>query len=151
MPEPDWALGEHLNGVHSLHVTNLHTHGLDVAPGQSDNGTYSDDIFLRIVPTEDAVKIAQNPGLYAEYQENREWVGTVLLRIRKFGPLDFASVQLPAGGSVRIDLDLGDGQGSSFFLDSDSGFYVLACRAEEAPPDRWSSIAETLEFVPVGN
>jgi len=71
-PKADWALGEHLNGVHSAHVTNLHTHGLHVAPGMNDNGTSSDDIFLRIVPAADAKKISQSPELYREYQEDRD-------------------------------------------------------------------------------
>jgi len=88
----------------------------------------------------------QDAGVWNSLEE---WVGTVLLRLRGFGPLDFASVELPAGGSVRIDLDLGDGQSSSFFLGSDLGFYVLGCQTEEAPLDRWLSIAETLEILPV--
>ena len=70
--QPDWALGEHLNGVHSAHVTNMHSHGLHVAPGINDNATHSDDIFLRIVPQGDAEAIAANPDLYAKYQEDRE-------------------------------------------------------------------------------
>ncbi|MFV2064076.1 MAG: hypothetical protein ACC726_11280, partial [Chloroflexota bacterium] len=69
---PDWSLGEHLNGVHSAHVTNMHSHGLHVAPGKNDNATHSDDIFLRIVPQEDAEAIAKNPDLYAKYQEDRD-------------------------------------------------------------------------------
>jgi FtsP/CotA-like multicopper oxidase with cupredoxin domain len=71
-PRPDWSLSEHLNGLHSAHVTNMHTHGLHVASGKNDNGTHSDDIFLRIVPMEDAIKIAKDPELYQEYQEIRE-------------------------------------------------------------------------------
>ena len=70
--QPDWALGEHLNGVHSAHVTNMHSHGLHVAPGKNDNATHSDDIFLRIVPKGDAIKIAKNPDLYSKYQEDRD-------------------------------------------------------------------------------
>ncbi len=72
VPQADWSLGEHANGVHSAHVTNMHSHGLHVAPGMNDNGTSSDDIFLRIVPAGDAVRISQSPGLYAAYQENRD-------------------------------------------------------------------------------
>ena len=68
----DWALGEHLNGVHSAHVTNMHSHGLHVAPGKNENATHSDDIFLRVVPQEDAEAIAANPDLYARYQEDRD-------------------------------------------------------------------------------
>jgi FtsP/CotA-like multicopper oxidase with cupredoxin domain len=71
-PRQDWSLGEHVNGVHSAHVTNLHTHGVHVAPGKNDNGTHSDDIYLRVVPEADARKIAENPQLYRRYQEERE-------------------------------------------------------------------------------
>jgi FtsP/CotA-like multicopper oxidase with cupredoxin domain len=72
IPQADWSLGEHANGVHSAHVTNLHSHGLHVAPGMNDNGTSSDDIFLRVVPADDAIRISQTPGLYAAYQEDRD-------------------------------------------------------------------------------
>ena len=72
--EPDWALGEHMNGAHSAHVTNLHSHGLHVRSGQNDNGTYSDDIYLRIVPEEDAQRIAENPELHHAFQEDEEQI-----------------------------------------------------------------------------
>jgi FtsP/CotA-like multicopper oxidase with cupredoxin domain len=72
--EPDWALGEHMNGAHSAHVTNLHSHGLHVRSGQNDDGTYSDDIYLRIVPEEDAQRIAENPELHHAFQEDEEQI-----------------------------------------------------------------------------
>jgi FtsP/CotA-like multicopper oxidase with cupredoxin domain len=50
---PDWCLGEHTNGLHSAHVTNLHTHGLHVRPGLNPDGTVSDNIILRIMPQAD--------------------------------------------------------------------------------------------------
>lgn len=49
----DWCLGEHLNGIHATHTTNIHTHGLHVRPGRNPNGTHSDNIFLRVMPQAD--------------------------------------------------------------------------------------------------
>ena len=51
--QPDWCLGETTNGVHSVHTTNLHTHGLHVRPGLNPDGTVSDNIILRIMPQAD--------------------------------------------------------------------------------------------------
>ena len=48
-PKDDWCLGEHVNGVHSNHVTNLHTHGLHVRPEENPDGTHSDNVILRIM------------------------------------------------------------------------------------------------------
>ncbi len=51
---PDWQLSRTLiYGPHQQHVTNLHTHGLHVAPARNPDGTHSDNVLLRIVPTED--------------------------------------------------------------------------------------------------
>lgn len=49
----DWCLGEHTNGLHSTHVTNLHTHGLHVRPSENPDGTQSDNVILRIMPQAD--------------------------------------------------------------------------------------------------
>jgi FtsP/CotA-like multicopper oxidase with cupredoxin domain len=48
--KPGWALKGHINGIHGTHVTNLHTHGLHVFPQTNPDGTYSDDVHLRIIP-----------------------------------------------------------------------------------------------------
>ncbi|WP_428357036.1 hypothetical protein [Methyloprofundus sp.] len=52
-PQDDWCLGEHTNGVHSVHTTNMHTHGLHVRPGSNPDGSISDNIILRIMPQAD--------------------------------------------------------------------------------------------------
>ena len=36
--QDDYCLGEHTNGVHSIHDTNLHSHGLHVRPGRNPDG-----------------------------------------------------------------------------------------------------------------
>ena len=49
----DFCLGEHTNGVHSVRVTNLHTHGLHVRPSRNPNGTHSDNVILRVLSQAD--------------------------------------------------------------------------------------------------
>lgn len=55
---PDWRLGEHINGIHSIHTTNMHTHGLHVYPGElidvgDPEQIHSDNIYLRVIPRAD--------------------------------------------------------------------------------------------------
>ena len=49
----DFCLGETTNGLHTAHVTNLHTHGLHVRPGRNPDGTHSDNVILRVMPQAD--------------------------------------------------------------------------------------------------
>jgi|GEM_PF-1050277 len=99
-PVLDALLGEHVNGVHSAHVTNMHTHGLHVRPGRNENGTFSDDIFLRIVPAEDAETLAkpENQELFRHYQNSLDQ------REGSYAPFEF---QL---GNVMEGLIGSDGQ-----------------------------------------
>ena len=50
---PGWSLKGHLNGQHAAHVTNIHTHGLHVAPQTNPDGSHSDNVFLRLLPRAD--------------------------------------------------------------------------------------------------
>lgn len=52
----DFCLGEHTNGIHTVHTTNLHTHGLHVRPGRNPDDTHSDNIFLRVLPQLDLAR-----------------------------------------------------------------------------------------------
>ena len=52
----DFCLGEHTNGLHSAHVTNLHTHGLHVRPDKNPDGTHSDNVILRVLPQGDFLR-----------------------------------------------------------------------------------------------
>ena len=63
-PRTDFCLGEHTNGVHSLHDTNLHTHGLHVRPGRNPDGTHSDNVILRVTNQADFAR-RQEAGLTA--------------------------------------------------------------------------------------
>ncbi|MEM1335468.1 MAG: hypothetical protein AAGG08_18630, partial [Actinomycetota bacterium] len=56
----DFCLGEHTNGVHAVHTTNLHTHGLHVRPDRNPNGTHSDNVILRVMPQADLIRREQN-------------------------------------------------------------------------------------------
>lgn len=49
----DFCLGEHANVIHAAHDTNLHTHGLHVAPGRNLDGTHSDNVILRVIDQAD--------------------------------------------------------------------------------------------------
>ena len=46
---PGWGVVDHVNGTHSAHVTNLHTHGLHVAPNLNRDGSNSDNVLLRLL------------------------------------------------------------------------------------------------------
>jgi FtsP/CotA-like multicopper oxidase with cupredoxin domain len=71
---PDWCLGEHTNGLHSAHVTNLHTHGLHVRPGMNPDGTVSDNIILRIMPQADFLA-REDSGPDCRFLRENEQVG----------------------------------------------------------------------------
>jgi FtsP/CotA-like multicopper oxidase with cupredoxin domain len=61
----DFCLGEHTNGVHSNRVTNIHSHGLHVRPGQNLDGTMSDNVIFRLIDQADITKReeqADNPS-----------------------------------------------------------------------------------------
>ncbi len=67
----DYCLGEHVNGLHAAHNTNLHTHGLHVRPYQNPDGTHSDNVILRIIPQADFAKreeLAKTPA--CDFLEN---------------------------------------------------------------------------------
>jgi hypothetical protein len=57
-------------------VTNIHTHGLHVNPGPNGDGTHSDNIFLRVIPTADAEKIAENPNCALPSREGDDLINT---------------------------------------------------------------------------
>jgi FtsP/CotA-like multicopper oxidase with cupredoxin domain len=60
---PNWDIGGHINGVFGAHTTNLHTHGLHVAPQTNPDGSHSDNVFLRIIPQADfAARLAAHGG-----------------------------------------------------------------------------------------
>ena len=58
----DFCIGEHVNGVHSTRVTNLHTHGLHVRPGRNPDGAHSDNIILRLLDQADLEMREANAG-----------------------------------------------------------------------------------------
>ncbi len=67
----DFCLGEHINGVHSARVTNLHTHGLHVRPGRNSDGTHSDNVILRLIDEADYdMRQAEADSPYCEWLQN---------------------------------------------------------------------------------
>ena len=71
----DFCIGEHTNGVHSNHVTNLHTHGLHVRPGRNPDGTQSDNIILRVMSHADYQARQESDDLDCRFLLDREQVG----------------------------------------------------------------------------
>jgi len=63
-----------------------------------------------------------------------------------------AEVILPSGRSDSIDGPSESGRlGTQYTVTEGDRTLVLACYARERPPDRWLSIAETLEFLPAND
>ncbi len=71
----DFCIGEHTNGIHSNHVTNLHTHGLHVRPGKNIDGTQSDNIILRVMSHNDYRARQESDDLDCLFLLDREQVG----------------------------------------------------------------------------
>jgi FtsP/CotA-like multicopper oxidase with cupredoxin domain len=72
---PGWNIGGHINGEHSGHTTNIHTHGLHVFPQANPDGTHSDNIFLRIIPKADFAARKAAMGRNAPVLAKDEHVG----------------------------------------------------------------------------
>lgn len=88
----DWELGEHLNGIHSIHTTNLHTHGLHVRPGLNSDGTHSDNIYLRVIPPADLDK----------RESDRSYDGDLLLEGEQAGEASY-EFRLGQNNGRKID------------------------------------------------
>ena len=86
--QPDWCLGEHTNGVHSVHTTNLHTHGLHVRPGTNPDGTESDNIILRVMPQADFIARENDNDPSCVFLRVNEQVGSAKyeFRLGNIGP-----------------------------------------------------------------
>ena len=87
-----WAISGHMNGLHSTHVTNLHTHGLHVYPNKNPDGTHSDNVHLRIIPIADWEARIGSDQTFFHSLANNEFVGKLgykmqLLFERDDGPM----------------------------------------------------------------
>ncbi len=78
----DWELGEHLNGIHAIHTTNMHTHGLHVRPGLNIDGTHSDNIYLRVIPPEDMEKRESDKNYNGDFLLEGEQAGEAQFEFR---------------------------------------------------------------------
>jgi len=78
----NWDIGGHINGVHSAHTTNLHTHGLHVSPKTNPDGSHSDNVFLRILPKADYAARRAVHGPDADVLLENEHVGQLDFRYR---------------------------------------------------------------------
>ena len=57
-------------------------------------------------------------------------------------------IELPAGRAGRLDVTLGRDT-SRWYFSEGAAWFSLSCASSEPPDDRWLSIAETFEFLPV--
>lgn len=94
--QADWCLGEHTNGVHAVHVTNLHTHGLHVRPGSNPDGTISDNIILRVMPQADFLAREDSPDPDCRFLLVNEQVGDATYEFR-LGDIGASGAPHPPG------------------------------------------------------
>ncbi len=78
----NWDIGGHINGLFQSHTTNVHTHGLHVFPQTNPDGSHSDNVFLRIIPTEDYEARKARHGQDAELLLKNEHVGQLDFRYK---------------------------------------------------------------------
>ncbi len=91
---PGWNLGGHVNGQHGARTTNLHTHGLHVEPQRNEDGTHSDNLFLRIIPKADwAAREAAGDAKLAE----NEFVGELEYKMQLAFDRDGEKMPHPPG------------------------------------------------------
>ena len=95
-PQDDWCLGEHTNGVHSVHTTNMHTHGLHVRPGSNPDGSISDNIILRIMPQADFLARENEADADCRFLRVNEQVGDANYEFR-LGNIGVAGAPHPPG------------------------------------------------------
>ncbi|MFT5139524.1 MAG: FtsP/CotA-like multicopper oxidase with cupredoxin domain [Lysobacterales bacterium] len=79
---PGWDIGGHINGSHGGHTTNIHTHGLHVFPQTNEDGSHSDNIFLRIIPKADFEARKSKHGENAKVLGDDEHVAELSYRIQ---------------------------------------------------------------------
>jgi len=79
---PGWSLKGHVNGQRGAHVTNLHTHGLHVAPETNPDGSHSDNVLLRILPRADWEARRASDDPYLRTLGDHEHVGEIDYSIR---------------------------------------------------------------------
>jgi hypothetical protein len=127
--------------------------------------TFPDDWVVEVQPVmSDAVLSAEAPSggscevtlqdgsRWSSLDEAAEFFASVM---SDFGPeveATSTALRLPVGDAVRIDVELPEEESSAAFylLTDGTTFYVLRCAAFSDPPeDRWLSIAETFEFLPM--
>jgi hypothetical protein len=123
---------------------------------------FPDDWVVEIDPImSDAVLSAEGPGggsCGVELLDPTRWSGLddaaefFVSVMRDFGAVTTSlALRLPVGDAFRIDAEVPEeGFFSTIYLLSDStSSYGLMCDASDPPEDRWLSIADTFELLPV--
>lgn len=94
---PGWAINTHMNGLYATHTTNIHTHGLHVFPQTNPDGSYSDDVHLRIIPNEDWQKRQASGDPSLGKLRHHEHVGQLDYEIRLAFERDGKPMNHPPG------------------------------------------------------
>jgi len=151
-----------------LHVPVMHG-GRVEAPEAGIAVTFPDDWVVEVRPIvraefiSDAVLSAEAPGgasCEVMVQEGipwssiDDWAESVLQTFGSYGPeveVTSTALRLPVGDGIRIDMEVPEEgfSGATYMLTDGATFYGLMCDASNPPEDRWLSIAETFEFLPV--
>ena len=79
---PGWEMVGHANGQRTAHVTNVHYHGLHVAPNYNPDGSPSDHFLLRLLPRGDWERRQESSDAGLRRLRPDERVGTADYRVR---------------------------------------------------------------------
>ncbi|HZD05954.1 MAG TPA: multicopper oxidase domain-containing protein, partial [Longimicrobiales bacterium] len=79
---PGYALVDHANGQRTAHTTNLHFHGLHVAPDVNPDGSLSDNVLLRVIPRGDWEERRRSDDARLRTLRSNERVAEAEYRIR---------------------------------------------------------------------
>jgi FtsP/CotA-like multicopper oxidase with cupredoxin domain len=79
---PGYALVHHANGQRTAHVTNIHTHGLHIPPNFNSDGSFSDNVLMRLLPQADWNTRRQSDDERLHELHELERVGTAKYQFR---------------------------------------------------------------------
>ena len=146
-PQDDWCLGEHANGVHSVHTTNMHTHGLHVRPGSNPDGSISDNIILRIMPQADFLAREVSPDTDCRFLRVNEQVGDANYEFR-LGNIGAAGAPHPPG--THWYHPHSHGATHNQVASGMAGFFIVEGDVDEAVNEQLAGIANPDPQVPTG-
>ncbi|HIG65282.1 MAG TPA: hypothetical protein EYQ43_06965 [Methyloprofundus sp.] len=146
-PQDDWCLGEHTNGVHSVHTTNMHTHGLHVRPGSNPDGSISDNIILRIMPQADFIARENDASADCRFLRVNEQVGDANYEFR-LGDIGATGAPHPPG--THWYHPHSHGATHNQVASGMAGFFIVEGDVDEAVNEQLAGIPDSDPQVPTG-